>query len=88
MAAGPYEQGNGRRWGSVDSMEKPKVVTWCFDSTPSRQGRVTIGAEQCGGTPVGWQWLRAKAGGRRRWGWARWAVTFSWAEKAGGPECH
>jgi hypothetical protein len=39
MAAGRYGEGNGRRWGSVDSMEKPKVVTQRFDSTPSRCGR-------------------------------------------------
>jgi hypothetical protein len=39
MAAGRYEEGNGRRRGSVDSMEKPKVVTRRFDSTSSRCGR-------------------------------------------------
>jgi hypothetical protein len=77
MAAGRYGEGNRRRQGSVDSMEKPKVVTRRFDSTPSSLGRVTIGEEQCGGAPVGRRWLEAKAGGRRRWGWARWAETFS-----------
>jgi hypothetical protein len=35
MAAGCYGEGNGRRRGSVDSMEKLKVVTRRFDSTPS-----------------------------------------------------
>jgi hypothetical protein len=39
MAAGRYGKGNGRRRGSVDSMEKPKVVTRRFDSTPSGCGR-------------------------------------------------
>jgi hypothetical protein len=39
MAAGRYREENGRRRGSVDSMEKPKVVTRRFDSTPSRFGR-------------------------------------------------
>jgi hypothetical protein len=39
MAAGHYGEGNERRRGSVDSMEKPKVVTRRFDSTPSRCGR-------------------------------------------------
>jgi hypothetical protein len=34
MAAGRYGEGNGRRRGTVDSMEKPKVVTRRFDSTP------------------------------------------------------
>jgi hypothetical protein len=38
MAAGRYGEGNGRRRGIVDSMEKPKVVTRRFDSTPSRCG--------------------------------------------------
>jgi hypothetical protein len=36
MAASHYGEGNGRWRGSVDSMEKPKVVTRRFDSTPSR----------------------------------------------------
>jgi hypothetical protein len=35
MAAGCYREGNRRRRGSGDSMEKPKVVTRRFDSTPS-----------------------------------------------------
>jgi hypothetical protein len=39
MVAGHYGEGNERRRGSVNSMEKPKVVTWHFDSTPSRCGR-------------------------------------------------
>jgi hypothetical protein len=39
MAAGRYGEGNRRRQGSGDSMEKPKVVTQRFDSTPFRCGR-------------------------------------------------
>jgi hypothetical protein len=53
MAAGRYGKGNGRRWGSVDSMEKPKVVTRCFDSTPSRCGRGMDGGTRCGNTGRG-----------------------------------
>jgi hypothetical protein len=52
MAAGRYGEGNGRRRGSVDSMEKPKVVTRRFDSTPSRCGRGTDGGARCGN--AGW----------------------------------
>jgi hypothetical protein len=66
MATGRYGEGNGRQQGSIDSMEKPKVVTRRFDSTPSRRGRVTIGNEQRNDAPVGRQRLGAKAGGRRR----------------------
>jgi hypothetical protein len=31
MVDGRYGEGNGRRWGCVDSMEKPKVLTRRFD---------------------------------------------------------
>jgi hypothetical protein len=79
MVASHYGEGNGRRRGNIDSMEEPKVVT--------RRGRVTIGDEQRGGMPVGRRRLGAKAGGRRWWGWARWAASFSWAEKVARPEC-
>jgi hypothetical protein len=48
MAAGHYGEGNGRRWGSVDSMEKPKVVTQRFDSTPSKSRRGTDGSARRG----------------------------------------
>jgi hypothetical protein len=48
IAAGRYGEGNGRRRGSIDSMEKPKVVTRCFDSTPSRCGRGMDGGAQRG----------------------------------------
>jgi hypothetical protein len=88
MAAGCYGEGNGSWRGCVDSMEKPKVVIRRFDSTPARCGRVSLSDEQRGGVPVGRRQLGAKGGGMRRWGWARWATTFSWALKAGGPECH
>jgi hypothetical protein len=48
MADGRYGEGNGRRRGSVDSMEKPKVVTRCFDSTPSKCGRGMDGGTRHG----------------------------------------
>jgi hypothetical protein len=32
------------------------------------------------GDAVGESWRKGT-----RWGWARWAATFSWAEKARGP---
>jgi hypothetical protein len=48
MAAGRYGEGNGRRQGSVDSMEKLKVVTQSFDSTPSRCGRGMDGGARRG----------------------------------------
>jgi hypothetical protein len=48
MAVGRYGEGNGRRRSSVDSMEKPKVVTRCFDSTPSRCGRGMDGGARRG----------------------------------------
>jgi hypothetical protein len=48
MAVGRYGKGNGRRRGSVDSMEKPKVVTRRFDSTPSRCGRGMDGGARRG----------------------------------------
>jgi hypothetical protein len=53
MAAGRYGKGNGRRRGSVDSMEKPKVVTRHFDSTPSRCGRGMDGGAWHGHTGRG-----------------------------------
>jgi hypothetical protein len=65
MAAGRYGEGNGRRWGSVDSMEKPKVVTRRFDSTPSRRGRGLDGgarrgnANRAGGGGSGGRWKTA-----------------------------
>jgi hypothetical protein len=52
MAAGHYGEGNGRRRGSVNSMEKPKVVTRRFDSTPSRCGRGMDGGARRGN--AGW----------------------------------
>jgi hypothetical protein len=52
MVAGRYGEGNGRRRGTVDSMEKPKVVTRRFDSTPSRCGRGLDGGARRGN--AGW----------------------------------
>jgi hypothetical protein len=52
MAAGRYKEGNGRRRGSVDSMEKPKMVTRRFDSSPSRCKRGMDGDARRGN--AGW----------------------------------
>jgi hypothetical protein len=48
MAVGHYGEGNGRRRGSGDSMEKSKVVTRRFNSTPSRCGREIDGGARRG----------------------------------------
>jgi hypothetical protein len=53
MVAGRYREGNRRRRGSVDSMEKLKVVTRRFDSTPSRCGRGMDSAARRGNTGRG-----------------------------------
>jgi hypothetical protein len=53
MAVGRYGEGNGRRRGSDDSMEKPKVVTRCFNSTPYRCGRGMDGGARHGNTSRG-----------------------------------
>jgi hypothetical protein len=53
MAAGHYGEGNGRRRGSVDSIEKPQVVTRRFDSTPSRCGRGMDGGARRGNAGQG-----------------------------------
>jgi hypothetical protein len=81
-------QGGEREVAGQRRFNGETVVTRCFNSTPSRRGRVTIGDEKRGGAPLGRWRLRAKAGGRRQCGWARWVVTFSWAKKAGGLESH
>jgi hypothetical protein len=53
MAAGRYGEGNGRRRGSGNSMEKLKVVTRRFDSTPSRCRRGMDGGAWRGNTGRG-----------------------------------
>jgi hypothetical protein len=60
MAVSRYGEAAGQRQFNGET----KVGTRHFDSTPSRQGRVTIGDEQRGSAPIGRRWLRAKAGGR------------------------
>jgi hypothetical protein len=85
MAVGRYRDRNGRRWVLISRMGRPRSSEPVGYPPPmgggeaSRQWRQPSGAH---GGGVGESWRKGT-----RWGWARWAAIFCWAEKAGGPEC-